>query len=168
MLSTLHTSSAAGAIPRLIDMRVEPFLLVSTLHVVVAQRLVRELCSAKEKYFLTEREVESLSVRVDLERVLGALKQEHVVGPKATWKTIPFYKPQKSVECEDGYKGRKAILEVLNVTPTIKDIVLKGGSSDEIEAQAKKEGMMTMIEDGIFKAASGVTSLEEVLRVVSE
>ena len=168
VLSTLHTSSAAGAIPRLVDMQVEPFLLVSTLNVVVAQRLVRELCASKEKYLLTDGEIESLSQKVDLERVLIALRAEHVVGPKATWKTIPFYKPQKSAECEDGYKGRKAILEVLNVTPTIKDIVLRGGSSDAIEEQAKKEGMMTMFEDGVFKAVTGVTSLEEVLRVVSE
>ena len=74
----------------------------------------------------------------------------------------------KSAECEEGYRGRIGIHEVLKVTPTIKELILKGATSDEVEAQAKKEGMMTMIEDGIFFAAQGVTTIEEVLRVVSE
>ena len=73
-----------------------------------------------------------------------------------------------SAECETGYAGRAVIHEVLKMTTTLKDIIVRGGSSDEIEAQAKKEGMMTMIEDGLFKAVQGVTTIEEVLRVISE
>ena len=106
--------------------------------------------------------------KADLDKVLATLKEENVVSPEATWKDIPFYRAQKSAECEDGYQGRRGIFEVLKVTSTTKDLIMKGATGDEIEAQAKKEGMMTMIEDGIFKSASGMTTLEEVLRVVSE
>ncbi len=168
VLSTIHTNSAAGAIPRMTDMGVESFLLVSTLKVVVAQRLVRKLTTTKEKYFLSEGEKQALSKIVDLDRVLGFLKDEKVVAPDANWDTIPFYRAKKNEESEDGYKGRVGIHEVLKVTPTIKELILKGGSGDAIEAQAKKEGMMTMLEDGIFIAVQGMTTTEEVLRVVSE
>ena len=81
---------------------------------------------------------------------------------------IPFYKPKGSEESKDGFKGRLGIHEVLKVTATIKEMILKGSSVDETEKVAKEEGMMTMLEDGIFLAAQGITSTEEVLRVVSE
>ena len=168
VLSTLHTNSAAGAIPRFIDMKVEPFLLVSTLSIVIGQRLVRKLAPEKEKAVLTKDELANLSKRVNLQNVLAALKKEKIIGENANWETIPFYKPKKSVIAEDGYSGRIGIHEVLKVTPTIKDLVMKGATSDEIEVQAKKEGMTTMIEDGIFKAVQGLTTIEEVLRVISE
>lgn len=168
VLSTLHTNSAAGALPRLIDMKIEPFLLVSTLQVVIGQRLIRRLTQEKERYLLTTSGIASLGKIVDLTRVLKFLKDEKIVAPEATWETIPFYKPKKNEESEDGYKGRVGIHEILKVTPTIKEIILKGGSSDAIEAQAKKEGMLTMLEDGVFLAAQGITTIEEVLRVVTE
>lgn len=168
VLSTLHTNSAAGAIPRLTDMQVEPFLLVSTINVIVAQRLIRKLNVSKEKYIIGKEELEILGKKVDLERVLDFLKKEKVVEPKADWSTIPFYKPIKNSESEDGYSGRVGIHEVLKVTEPIRNIIMKGGTSGQIEEQAKKEGMMTMIEDGIFLAVKGVTTIEEVLRVISE
>jgi len=168
VLSTLHTNSAAGAIPRFVDMKAEPFLLISTLEVIIAQRLVRKLCKVKKKYYLKDREIQALSRKVDLDKVLKALKEEKIVGASDNWSTIPFYQPKKSSECEDGYSGRMGIYEILYLSPAIKDLVMRGKGADEIEEQAKKEGMMAMIEDGIFKAASGVTAIEEVLRVVSE
>ena len=168
VLSTLHTNSAAGAIPRLLDMGAEPFLLVSTLRVIIGQRLVRTLCSGRTKYFLSDDELKVLSKSVDMDRVLALLKEEKIIGPKETWKSVPFWKPEPSDECPDGFSGRIGIHEVLKVSHTIGDLIVKRASSDEIEAQAKKEGMLTMIEDGIFKAAQGTTTLEEVLRVISE
>lgn len=168
VLSTIHTNSAAGAIPRMIDMGVEPFLLVSTLKVVVAQRLVRRLTASKEKYFLSDTELDALGKVIDLPRMLDFLKKENIVAPDATWKTVPMYRPRKSDESEDGYKGRVGIHEVLKVSGAIKELMLKGAAADEIEKQAKSEGMMTMLEDGIFLAVQGVTTFEEVLRVVSE
>ncbi len=168
VLSTIHTNSAAGAIPRMIDMGGGPFLIVSTVKTVIAQRLVRVLSSNKEKYFLNDIEISALGKVVDLERMLTFLKVEKVVELNATWKTVPFYKPKPSEESKDGYKGRLGIHEVMAVTSTIKEMILKGVSVDELERTAKEEGMMTMIEDGIFLAAQGITSTEEVLRVVSE
>ncbi len=168
VLSTIHTNSAVGAIPRLIDMGVEPFLIISTVKTVIAQRLVRRLVSTKEKYFLSEAELANLAKLIDLDRVLQFLKEENIVAKDATWQKIPFYRAIKSAESEDGYASRIGIHEVLKVTQTIKDLIIKGAPEDEIETQAKKEGMMTMIEDGIFQAVLGVTTIEEIFRVVSE
>jgi type IV pilus assembly protein PilB len=168
VLSTIHTNSAAGAIPRMIDMGVEPFLIVSTVKTVIAQRLVRKLSEEKEKYLLSAVELEALAKVVNLDVVLAALKAESIVAPAATWKEIPFYRPKPNKDSPDGYHGRVGIHEVLEVSSTIKEMILKNSSADDIEKMAKKEGMMTMIEDGIFLVASGVTSTEEVLRVVSE
>ncbi|MDZ7726611.1 MAG: GspE/PulE family protein [Candidatus Campbellbacteria bacterium] len=168
VLSTLHTNSAAGAIPRLIDMKVEPFLIVSTVKVIIGQRLVRKLCKDKEEYNLTPEEIETLRESVDLDKVLSFLKEERIVSESSTWEDIPFYRPKETDECEDGFSGRVGIHEVLKVTETIRNMVMSGSSTEELEEQARKEGMMTMIEDGIFKAAQGETSIEEVLRVISE
>lgn len=167
VLSTLHTNSAAGAIPRLIDMKIEPFLLVSTLSVVVAQRLVRRLTKAKEKYFLTKSGIEALSKSVNLDRVLKHLKDEKIVHEDATWDKVPFYKPRKSEESEDGYKSRIGIHEILKVSSTIKEMIIQGETADKIQVQAQKEGMLSMLEDGIFQSVLGETTIEEVLRVVS-
>lgn len=168
VLSTLHTNSAAGAVARLVDMKVEPFLLVSTLKVVIGQRLVRKLCDPKEEYTLTKDEVATLSKSVDLDRVLAALKAEKIVAKGDEWTDIKLFKPKKSAKAEDGYSGRIGIHEVLKVTPAVKELIIKGASTVAIEEQARKDGMLTMIEDGFFMVAQGVTSIEEVLRVVSE
>lgn len=168
VLSTIHTNSAAGAIPRLVDMGVLPFLIVSTVKTIIAQRLVRKLTNKKEQYFLSESEKGNLAKLIDLDRMLAFLKEEKIVAPDATWEKIPFYKPIKSDESEDGYSSRVGIHEVLNVSLAIKELITSGASQDDIEKQAKEEGMMTMIEDGIFQAVLGLTTIEEVFRVVSE
>ena len=168
VLSTLHTNSAAGAIPRLLDMKVEPFLMISTLDIVIAQRLVRKLSVSKTKYLLSKEELASLGNVVSLDRMLDLLKEEKIINNKDDFNKIPFWKPNPGVDSEDGYSSRIGIHEVLKVTPTIKNLIMKGATTSEIEKQAKLDGMMTMIEDGIFKAAQGLTTIEEVLRVVSE
>jgi type IV pilus assembly protein PilB len=169
VLSTLHTNSAAGAMPRLIDMKIEPFLIVSTVKVIIAQRLIRRLNdSFKIKYLLSKAEIESLSKVIDLDRVISFLKAEKVIEEKETIETIPFYKPKITAENKEGYSGRVCINEVLRLSPTIKELVIQGQPDGVINEQAKKEGMMTMLEDGIFKAVQGITTIEEVLRVISE
>lgn len=167
VLSTLHTNSASGALPRLIDMKVEPFLIVTTVNIIIAQRLVRKLVG-KEKYFLSKAGIETLQKTVDLTRVLNALKEEKIVPKDAVWEKIPFYHSKPVEESKDGYKGRVGIYEVLKVTPTIREIIIHGATAHDVEVQARKEGMLTMIEDGIFKAVQGLTTIEEVLRVISE
>ncbi|HEY4519792.1 MAG TPA: GspE/PulE family protein [Candidatus Paceibacterota bacterium] len=168
VLSTLHTNSASGAIPRLLDMGVEPFLLVSTLRAVIGQRLVRKLCSEREEHHLSRDEQTRLEQVTNAGVVLKALKEEKILGKNATWKDIVFSKPKDTAACPSGYSGRTGIYEVLSVTATIKELIMKNATGDEVENRAKEEGMLTMTEDGIFKAAQGVTSIEEVLRVISE
>jgi len=168
VLSTLHTTNAAGAVPRLIDMKVEPFLISSTLRIVIAQRLVRRLCSLKEKYTLKKSELKNLANYCDLKKVLDYLRKEKIVKPKATFEDIVFYRSVPSKTSFDGYKGRIGIFEVLAVTESIKELIIRRASADKIQEQAHKEGMQTMVEDGFAKAVQGLTTIEEVLRVISE
>jgi len=116
---------------------------------------------------MSKAELETLRKSADLDRVMNFLKVEKVLDGNIPWEKVPFHRPLKS-DKDDGYSGRLVIHEVLHVTPTIKNLIIKGASSDELEDQAKKEGMMTMIEDGIFKVVQGITTLEEVLRVISD
>jgi len=170
VLSTLHTTNASGTMPRLIDMGAEPFLISSTVNVVLAQRLVRRLCPEKEKYTLKDTEIKNLKKYCNLDRVLDILKKEKIIKPSPgkSFKDIVFYRPKPSKDCPDGYKGRIGIYEVLPVTETIKELIVKGATSDQIQAQAQKEGMVTMVEDGFVKAVQGITTIEEVLRVIIE
>ncbi len=168
VLSTLHTNSAAGTIPRLIDMEVEPFLLASTLNLVLAQRLIRRLCEGKEKYKLKTAELKNLTKYCDVKRIEGVLGEEKILKSKQNLQNIDFCRPKPSKECSEGYRGRIGIYEVLAVTESQKELIAKESTSDEIEKRAAEEGMRLMIEDGFVKAAQGITSIEEVLRVIIE
>jgi type II secretory ATPase GspE/PulE/Tfp pilus assembly ATPase PilB-like protein len=126
------------------------------------------LCATKDKYFLNKAALATLEKSVDLNKVLATLKEEKIVAAGDTWEKIPFYKPRPSTESKDGYSGRVGIHETLKVSPAIKELILRGSPSNVIEIQARKEGMLTMLEDGIFKAVEGITTVEEVFRVVSE
>lgn len=168
VLSTIHTNSAAGAIPRLIDMGVEPFLLVSTLRVVVGQRLVRRLLDSKEQYALDKVEREKVTSADHFDAVLKALIDEKLVKADTKLDALPFYHPKPTSESESGYHSRIGIHEVLSVSPAIRELIMHGATIDDLEKQARKEGMLTMLEDGIYKATRGITSLEEVLRAISD
>ncbi|MBI4088889.1 type II/IV secretion system protein [Candidatus Kaiserbacteria bacterium] len=168
VLSTIHTNSAAAAIPRLVDMGVEPFLLVSTVRVIVGQRLVRKLCDSKEGYAVDAATRAKVASEEEFKTAFRVLQDEKLVKKNSSLDDIPFYRPVPSPQCEDGYKSRIGIHEVLAVSPAIREIILHSSTSDAIEAQAKKEGMLTMLEDGLYKAAIGTTSPEEVLRAVTE
>lgn len=168
VLSTLHTNSAAGAVPRLIDMGVEPFLISSTLNVIIAQRLVRKLCEEKEKYKLSAADLKRIGSYINEENINKVLQQEKILGARKGLEGTEFYKPKENPESPDGYKGRMGIYEVLPVTETIKELIMKNATSDQIQEQAQKEGMLGMVEDGFIKAAQGITTIEEVIRVVTE
>ena len=168
VLSTLHTTNAAGAMPRLIDMGVEPFLISSTLSVIAAQRLVRKLCEDKEEYHLGEKEQQDLSAYCNIEKVVAILREQKIIKERQDLKDVLFYKPKVSSECPEGYKGRIGIYEILPVNETIKQLIVENATSDKIQQQAQQEGMLTMVEDGFIKAAQGLTSIEEVLRVIME
>lgn len=153
VLSTLHTNTAAGAIPRFIDMGVEDFLLASTLNVVVAQRLVRKICNSCIKEYKPDPAVVkklSKDLNVDLDNQ-------------------KFYKGQGCEVCGNkGYSGRIGIYEVMPISDKVRTFITQKGSSDEIQKQSELEGMVTMLHDGLDKVASGLTTIEEVLRVVRE
>ncbi|OJI09634.1 hypothetical protein BK006_00625 [bacterium CG10_49_38] len=168
VLSTLHTNSATGTVPRLLDMGAEPFLLVSTIEVIVAQRLVRKLIEPKEGYQLTQAEIDQLAGKADLVKVLACLKEEKIVPEDATWPTLTFYRPKPTPDGGEGYSGRRGILEVLTMSHALREMVIKNETAEALNAQARQEGMLTMFEDGLFKAAQGITSIEEVLRAVTE
>jgi type IV pilus assembly protein PilB len=167
VLSTLHTNSAAGTIPRLVDMGAQPFLLVSTLRVIIAQRLVRKLKGKKKKYFLKKAGVDQLRKIANLDRVMETLVEEKVIKEGTPWTKVPFYRPIEE-NGDDGYSGRIGIQEILTVNEAIQNLVIGGEPAEKIDEQAKKDGMLSMSEDGLFKAASGITTIEEIFRVVSE
>lgn len=171
VLSTLHTNNAAGAIPRLIDMKIEPFLLASTLNVIIAQRLVRKICSnCIESYHLDRAAWQNLESEVNLKKILEIMVREGaIVSSKITPDSLLFYRGRGCAQCNNtGYKGRLGIFEVLDVSEAIQSLATKRAPTEEIEKQAVSEGMTRMIEDGFYKAKMGATTVEEVLRVTKE
>jgi len=174
VLSTLHTNSAAGTLPRLIDMGAEPFLIASTLSAIVAQRLVRKLCEdCKIEYKLSEKELKIFEESFDLKTILERLKKDPslkgLIKEKGDWKDMTFFKPGKCDQCDnEGYHGRTGIYEVLEVDEDMEEMVSRKATSEEIENKAKEKGMFTMTEDGIIKAIKGITSLVEIIRVTKE
>lgn len=162
VLSTLHTNDAATALPRFLDMGVEPFLIASTINVVIAQRLVRKICpSCRTSHHMSEDEEKAVN------SVPNVKNYFHKKGYKNISK-LNLYKGEGCKICaQTGYVGRMGIFEVLEMKDNIKDMVIKRSSSDEIMNIAIKEnGMTTMLDDGIEKVLAGQTTLEEVLRVI--
>lgn len=153
LYSTFHANDAATALPRLLDMGIEPFLLSSTLELIVAQRLVRKICEnckhtvvKSEKDFKTDKEKAAL--------------------PYLQGKTITLYEGKKCDLCGNtGYKGRTAIFEFIQISPEMQNLILHSPSTKEIWELARKQDSKTLFEDGILKVKAGVTTLEELLRV---
>lgn len=170
VLSTLHTNSAAGAVPRLLDMSVEPFLIATTSNALLAQRLVRKLCeNCKTEGKLDQTMIDSLSVAVDLDVMLETLKREEAVKKSDDWKDISVFLPKGCEKCQNGYKGRLGIYEILEVTPEIQKLITANVTAQDIEKLAREQqSMVTMIEDGMVKVTKGITSVEEILRVAKE
>ena len=168
VLTTLHTNSAAGAIPRLLDMEVEPFLLSSTLNIIEAQRLVRRLSEEKIPCKLNQSQIKNLGNYCNLKNLENIFRDEKIIKPEEGIENATFYKPKSGEDYSEGYRGRIGIFEVLRVSEVIKEMVVKNATSDNIKDQAQKEGMTLMIEDGLVKAARGFTTIEEVLRVITE
>lgn len=157
VFSTLHTADAAGALPRLIDLGAERFLLASSINAIVGQRIVRKICDAcKEAYTPPAQLLE------EIKSILGTLYPQ-----KAS--EVQLYRGKGCSECgRTGYKGRIGIFEVLSVGNKIAQIVLEKPDSNEIEKEAIAEGMITMKQDGYLKVLAGWTTVEEVLRVAQE
>ncbi|MFA5926286.1 MAG: ATPase, T2SS/T4P/T4SS family [Parcubacteria group bacterium] len=174
VLSTLHTNSAAGTIPRLLDMGAEPFLIASTINVVMAQRLVRKLCpDCRQPYNLDAELINSLKNQLDLERIFNLAAKNNMLDKnlleQKDWSRITFYRPGGCARCrQEGYKGRIGIFEVIEIDENISQMIAKMASSEDIEKKAQEKGMIRMIEDGIIKTIQGTTSIEEILRVTKD
>lgn len=169
VLSTLHTNNASGAIPRLIDMKAESFLIASTASLIIAQRLVRRLWpETKVPYQLGARELTELGKYVNLLGLNEVLRKRGFIKAGETIEAVTFYRPGPAKEAPDGYKGRIGIHELLEATNEIKALITRGASGDEIGAAARARNMLTMQEAGFILAAQGITSIEEVLRATKE
>lgn len=187
VFSTLHTNNAATCLPRLLDMGIEPFLIASTVRVIVGQRLVRRLCSAcKVAYQPDETEMASIRELFDLSKEgriahIHSLEQQATsegigsdIGPELSSNETTFTRLYKASEegCDEcnhaGYKGRMGIYETLANTPEIQKLIVANATSNDIQTQGIRDGMMTMQVDGLIKALRGQTSVEEILRVTRE
>ena len=174
VFSTLHTNSAAGILPRLLDMGIEPFLIASTVHTVIGQRLVRRIGKSKETYI--SNAVETAAIKTALSGILpnDAESMPSVAAdlgykslPLATDTAYTLTRGKDSPDAPGGYKGRMGVYEVFDVSEAIQELILKRSTSSEIQAQAEREGMITMRQDGFLKALAGLTTVQEINRVAS-
>ncbi|MET1032949.1 MAG: GspE/PulE family protein [Candidatus Saccharimonadales bacterium] len=174
VFSTLHTNSAAGILPRLLDMDIEPFLIASTVRTVIGQRLVRRIGTNKETY--DSDKVETEAIKRTLEHLLPKDDEElkkiaedlgYETLPLGTQNAYTLTKGKDSPEAPGGYKGRMGIYEVFNITPEIQALILKRATSADIQKVAREQGMITMREDGYLKALAGRTTLTEINRVAA-
>lgn len=156
VLSTLHTNDAPTAIPRFMEMKVQPFLIASTINVIVAQRLVRKICeSCRISYSTTLQDIQLKLPDMDVAKLLP-------VGD-----TITFYKGTGCEACKKtGYAGRIGIFEVLEMMDEIRVLIMKNADSDMIREEARKQGMTMMYEDAFRKVLAGITTIEDVIRVI--
>ena len=163
VLSTLHTNDAIGVIPRLIDMGIESFLISSSLNVIIAQRLVRRICEHCKEEVKASPGMEKMILE-ELENVPAEQKKGLDLNPP-----IRLFKGKGCKYCgQEGYSGRISICEVLTVDSELEEIISSKPSEDLIKKEAKKQGMITMRQDGIIKALKGITTMEEVLKASEE
>lgn len=170
VLSTLHTNDAVTALPRLLDMGILPFLIASTTNIIMAQRLVRKICShCKVSYNLDKKAFEELEKQLNLKILLDTLIQKKIVSKGQNFQSLLFYRGKGCKQCNnEGYKGRIGIYEVLEITKEIGELIVQRATADQLRKEAQKQKMVTMFEDGFIKIVSGITTMEEVLRVTKE
>jgi len=163
VLSTLHTTNALGVIPRLIDLGIKPYLIPATLSIAIAQRLVRRLCDFCKKKIKPKKEISELILN-EIENLPPLIKKDLQLP-----KSLFIYQAKGCKKCNNtGFSGRIAVFEVLSMTDQLSDIILKEPAEAKIQEEAKRQGMITMKQDGIMKILEGITTIEEVLRVAEE
>jgi len=171
VLSTLHTNSAAGALPRLLDMHIEGFLLASTLNAVLAQRLIRRICPDCKEEIEAPKEVEEQMVEVltaiEANKVLMMKDNEVAKSVKSINKEkIKLYKGKGCSKCGNtGYRGRIGMFELLTMSDEIGHAILDNAPASTIDQISREQGMITLTQDGYLRVLEGHTTLEEVMRV---
>lgn len=176
VFSTLHTNNAATCLPRLLDMGIEPFLIASTVRVVIGQRLVRRINKDEcEEYTPNDKDIKQIEVGFGIEssddwkKIFKLVKEVSPDTSLSSLKDIRLWRPKPDLEKgQTGYSGRMGIYEVLDNTSEIEKLIVANATSDEIQKEAIAEGMITMQLDGLMKALAGQTSIEEILRVTRE
>jgi len=171
VLSTLHTNDAVTTLPRLNDMGIPSFLVATTTNLIVAQRLVRKICpNCIQSFNLDKQAIEELNKFLNVGNLLKTLEEEKaIVSSKEGLESVLFYRGKGCKKCNDtGYKGRIGIYETLEITKEVANIILKKGTATEIKAQAEKQKMLTIVEDGFIKAKNGITTIEDIMRVTKE
>lgn len=169
VLSTLHTNNAATTLPRLIDMNIEPFLVASTVNVIIAQRLVRKICDRCKVSFELIKEKEGWKGDEKIAAQLASLNQQSIAKYLGGGKSIRVYQGKGCAVCHNtGYVGRVGVFEVLEVSPKVEELIVAKSNSEKIMQQALAEGMTIMLEDGLNKVQRGITTVEEVLRATRE
>ena len=171
VLSTLHTNNAAGAVPRLLDMGTEPYLIASTLNTVVGQRLVRKICQDCKKPVKIDEKIEkSLTGEFNLDQFFDVIQREEIVEKKLkSLRDLEFFEGLGCDKCgHSGYKGRIGIYEVLDVTEETGKLIMTRSTINQIQDRAVLDGMVLMWQDGFIKAHLGLTTIAEVLRVSKE
>lgn len=168
VLSTLHTNDSATALPRLLDMEIEPFLVSSTVNVVIAQRLVRRICD-RCKFSVEINPASKDELVMKQQNLISILPKELVQKHFGKEGVERVYQGKGCPVCRNtGYVGRVGIFEVLEISETIKDLIVKKSDAQTILNKALSEGLVTMMEDGVMKVQQGITTIEEVLRVTKE
>jgi type IV pilus assembly protein PilB len=174
VFSTLHTNSAAGVLPQLLDMNVEPFLIASTVNTIIGQRLVRRVAKNRTTYQSSELETKTILDTVgmllpktpdEVERISADLGYKNL--PLGGQSAYTLVKGIDTPSTPDGYEGRAGIYEVMDVTEQVQHLIITHATSAEIQAVAVSQGMVTMRQDGYLKALTGLTTIEEVNRVSS-
>ncbi|HBF67146.1 MAG TPA: hypothetical protein DDW36_01835 [Candidatus Magasanikbacteria bacterium] len=171
VLSTLHTNDAPTTLPRLADMNIPHFLVSFTVNLIIAQRLVRKLCEhCKKEYKLDAGELKEIEDAFNTHEVLGLYKKFRLTkNGEKTFKGLTFFQHVGCTHCgHTGYKGRMGVYEVLEVDDKMRGAINHRANADELAALARAQGMMTIAQDGLIKAKMGITSLEEVLRVIKD
>lgn len=174
VFSTLHTNSAAGVLPRLLDMGIEPFLIASTVNTVIGQRLVRRVAEDHDTYRSNELETQSIHETIGqllpkerslVTRVSNDLGYKDL--PLSSQKAYTLVKGKDTPQTPGGYKGRLGLYEVMDISEEIQSLIIKRATSAEIQRKSIEEGMITMRQDGYLKALRGITTLDEVNRVAA-
>jgi type IV pilus assembly protein PilB len=170
VLSTIHTNDAVTVLPRLTEMQVPAFLIASTTNVIIAQRLVRKICShCIESYNLSQKAITELEKQVRVDFLIKTLQEHGAIVRGQKVQDLLFYRGRGCAQCnKEGYKGRVGIYEVLEINDAMSKIIMENGTADDLRKQAEADGMITMLQDGFLKAKSGVTTIEEILRVTKE
>jgi type IV pilus assembly protein PilB len=169
VLSTLHTNDAATTLPRLIDMKIEPFLVSSTVNAIIGQRLVRRICERCKVSVELAKTGAGWQGDAKVAAQFAALDKHVAARYFGSSDRVRLYRGKGCPVCHTtGYNGRVGIFEVLEVTPAIQTLIVEKANADRILQQAVKDGMTTMMQDGLAKVARGVTTLEEVLRATRE